>query len=341
MKKHWFKWTLLALAAILTVVVWGVLDTLWHSLEEYEANSEVGAVSEYFSRFSNGDYETAAETSGISFDGKITKEDYIRYLKETFGTDLSNLRYAGRESDVAGEKIYRIYSGNTALGEVNLAPIEGDRKWNVTACLKYQDPVTVTAPAGVTVSANGVVQTSEVSASDPHFKGVESVFDVPQQVTYTLDGYLYAPQISGVASDGTVCSLVTDDEGNSALTVPPSEEQKAEYETLMQDFSKLYACYIAKDTTFARLRAKMDASTPFYESVRTFSNYWYNTHSGYEFRNWELFDIECTGEGFFSGSVKFDHVVFWRGEEKIYPSSFRLSFRQVKGTWLLVDLKYL
>jgi hypothetical protein len=56
-KKHWFKLTLLALAAILGVVVWGLLDTLWHNMEEFEAASETGAITEYFAHLQAENYE--------------------------------------------------------------------------------------------------------------------------------------------------------------------------------------------------------------------------------------------------------------------------------------------
>ncbi len=341
MRKHWFKLLLLAVALILAVAVWGVLDTLWHSMETFEANSEIGAVTEYFNHFAAGDYETAAQTSDFTFGEKNSKEDYIRYLKDSFGSDFSDLRFAGRDGDTPGEKIYRIYSGNKCIGQVRLVPHNGKRNWKVIAMVDYIDPITVTAPASVNVTANGFTLTEGTPSVNPDFEGVKDVFEVPQRLTYTLEGYLYEPQLKGVTRDGVECSLVKDEDGNGTMTVPPSEQQKTEYETVMQDFSKLYACYIAKDSTFARLKAKMDASTPLYQAVRTFSNYWYNTHSGYEFRNWEFTDVECSGDGFFAGTVRFDHIVFWRGEEKNYPSAYRLSFRQVDGKWLLVDMKYL
>ncbi|MBQ1965313.1 MAG: hypothetical protein II348_01400 [Clostridia bacterium] len=341
-KKHWFKLTLLALAAILGVVVWGLLDTLWHNMEEFEAASETGAITEYFAHLQAENYEPIFESSGFEFNEKNTREDYVKYLQDSFGTDFSDLRFAGRDSEVAGEKIYRIYSGNTPLGEVNLIPQDGDRNWRVSAVVKYADPITLTAPSHVTVYANGVAQTGGEAFANPDFKDTGTAFEVPQQVTYPVEGYLYAPKLSGTAANGTPCAVKTDEEtGECTMFVAPSEVQRAEYEAVMKEFSQLYACYIAKDSSFARLRVKMDTSTPFYKAMSTFSNYWYNEHSGYEFRNWELFDIECSADGFFSGSVKFDHIVFWRGEEKNYASSYRLSFRQVNGQWLLVDLKYL
>ena len=343
MKKHWFKLALLSLALVLGIVVWALLDTLWHNMEAYEAASEIGAVTEYFDRLAQGDYHTAAETSGFVFDEKNSKEDYIRYLKETFGNDFSDLRFAGRESEREGEKIYRIYSGDTPLGEVFLIPVTGqERNWKAVAAVEYAPALTVTAPSTVTVSANGVaVPSSETTASHEDFNGVADLFEIPLQATYTLDQYLYTPEITGVAYDGTPCTVTKQEDGTVALKVPAQDGKVTEYEAVMEDFSKLYACYIAKDTTFAALKVKMDSSTPFYEALRTFSNYWYTTHTGYEFRNWQFSEIECPAEGYFSGTVRFDHAVFWMGKENVYPSAYRLSFRQQDGAWLLVDMKIL
>lgn len=343
MKKHWFKFVLLALVCILSVAVWGLLDTLWNSMVEYEAASEIGAVTEYFERFAQGDYDTAADTCGMEFTEKVPREDYIRYLQETFGSDFSDLRFAGRDGDKAGEKLYRIYSGNTALGTVRLIPVTGQsRNWHVVSEVEYADPILVNAPETVTVTANGIpVKLPEDAPKTPDedFKLLEQVLTVPQRVSYTVEGYLYAPVIAGTAPDGTPCLSAVDENGTIVLTVPPTEAQAAEYETVMKDFATVYACFIAKDAAFGKVAAKMDRNTPFYEAVRTFSNYWYNTHNGYEFRNWQISEMVRPADGLFAGTIRFDHVVFWKGEEKIYHSAYRLCFRQVNGVWLLVDLK--
>lgn len=342
MKKHWFKFTLLALALVLGIVVWALLDTLWYNMESYEAASEIGAVTEYFDRFSRGDYDTAAETSGFVFDEKNSKEDYIRYLKDRFGNDFSDLRFAGREAEREGEKIYRIYSGDTPMGEVCLIPVtDGARNWKVVAQVEYAPALTVTAPSTVKVFANGVNVSTETTYDNEDFKGVAELFDIPQQATYTLEQYLYTPEITGVAYDGTPCSVFKQEDGSLLLKVPPKDGTAAEYEQVMKDFSQLYARYIATDATFAAVKVKMDPSTPFYEALRTFTNYWYNAHSGYEFRNWQFSDIERPADGYFAGTIRFDHAVFWLGKENVYPSAYRLSFRYKDGAWLLVDMKIL
>lgn len=344
MRKHWFKLVLLSLALILGVVVWGLLDTLWDNMVQYEAKSEIGAVTEYFNRFASGDYDTAVQTSGFAFDEKNSKEDYIQYLKDTFGSDFSDLRFAGRDGDVAGEKIYRIYTGNDPLGSVRLIPVEGqDRNWKVISEVEYADTVTVVAPAFVSVSANGTHLANDGKSGVTHedFTDLEQVIAVPQKTTYTLDGYLYAPEIAGVAPDGTICSKTIAEDGTVELSVPVSEGDKGNFETLMTDFSKLYARFISEDATFASLKSKMLQGTEFYESVRTFYNGWYTTHTGYEFRNLEISDIIRPDENTFAGNIKFDYVVFRGTKEYVYPSSYRLSFCFSDGKWLLADLKML
>ncbi len=341
MKKHWFKIALLSLAAVLTVVVWGLLDTLWNSMEQYEANSEIGAVTEYFHHFASGDYDTAAAASGFTFDEKNSKENYVQYLKDTFGSDFSDLRFAGRDGDVSGEKIYRIYSGNSPLGSVRLIPTEGEkRNWKVIAEVEYAEAITVIAPAFVQVSANGTAQ-APLDGAETHedFANLEEKIQVPKKVTYTLKEYLYAPELSATAPDGTVCTKTVAEDGTVEFTVPAAEKDKAVFEGLMTDFAKLYANYVSKDATFKTLKPKMVQGTDFYESVRTFYNGWYIDHTGYEFRDLEISDVIRPDENTFVGNIKFDYVVFRGTKEYVYPSAYRLSFCLSDGKWLLADMK--
>ncbi len=342
MKKHWFKITLLSITLILGVVIWGLLDTLWNNMAEYEANSEIGAVTEYFQHLEKEDYESILQASGFVFDEKNSKENYIQYLKDTFGSDFSDLRFAGRDGETSGEKVYRIYSGNTPLGSVRLIPTEGQkRKWNAVAEVKYADPMTVVAPAYIGVSANGTFLPNDGKSGEIHedFSGLEQFISVPRKKTYTLDGYLYAPEVSAVAPDGTECVKTVAEDGTVHFTVPVAEKDKATFEVLMTDFSKLYANYITKDATFKMLKPKMLQGTEFYESVRTFYNGWYIDHTRYEFRDMEIFNIIRPDQNTFVGDIRFDYVVFRGTKEYKYPSAYRLSFCYSDGQWLLADLK--
>lgn len=345
MKKHWFKLVLISLALVCAVAIWGVLDSLWNAMVQYEAASEIGAVTEYFDCFAAGDYETAAATSGFLFDERNSKEDYVQYLKDTFGSDFSDLRFAGRDGDAEGEKIYRIYAGDTALGEVCLLPVEGQaRQWKVVARVVYADPVSVVAPSYVTVFANGVaVEAAADATAVPHedFASLTAVFDVPTKVSYSLEGYLFSPSVTGSAPDGTPCGSTVGEDGTIVMTVPPTAAQGEQYEQLMIEFSQLYAKFISEDATFSQLKSKIDRSCPFYTAVAQFDNHWYVAHTGFEFRNTEITDVVRPAEGFFSGTIRFDHVVFRNAKEHVYPSAYRLSFRLVDGQWLLADLKIL
>lgn len=342
MRKHWFKIALLSLVAVLTVVVWGLLDTLWNNMEEYEANSEIGAITEYFKNFEEGNYDTAAQTSGFVFNEKNSREDYIQYLKDTFGSNFSDLRFAGKDGDVAGEKIYRIYSGNTPLGSVRLIPTEDQkRNWRAIAEVEYAETMTVVAPAYIGVSANGTLLPNDGKSGEIHedFSDLEQFISVPRKKTYTLDGYLYAPEVAAVAPDGTECDKTVAEDGTVHFTVPVAEKDKATFEGLMTDFSKLYANYITKDATFKMLKPKMLQGTEFYESVRTFYNGWYIDHTRYEFRDMEISNIIRPDENTFVGDIKFDYFIFRGTKEYKYPSAYRLSFCYSDGQWLLADLK--
>lgn len=344
-KKHWFKFLLLFVAIVCAAVVWYLLDSLWVSMENYERAAESGAVQAYFDHFAAGDYDTAADTSGFPFTDKAPKEDYIRRLKDIFGSDFSNLRFAGRDGEVEGEKLYNIYAGSTLLGSVRLIPesFEG-RDWKVIAIMDYAEPVSAVAPSYVTVSVNGVTATplSDVPpVEDADFVPMSYLVTVPTRVSYRFEGYLYTPSVAAVGPDGTACNLKTDENGTLQFTLPTSAEQTEAVKTMMQEFSLAYSRWIATDGNFNAVKPYLDRTTTFYKDLTEFVNYWFTDHDGYDFRNIEITDLSRPAEGLLAGTIRFDHIIVYKGEERVYETSYRLLYRQVNDQWLLIGLTIL
>ena len=346
-KKHWFKFFLLLFAVACGLFVWHLLDALWVNMIDYEYASESGAVEDYFARFAAGDYDTAADTCEFPFTDRAPRVDYIRYLKETFGSDFSHLRFAGRDGETENEKLYNIYDDSTLLGTVHLVAREMEgRKWTVMAPAPYAPSVKVVAPAYVTVSANGVAATesdrSDVPAiEDADFKPLEYLVTVPTKVTYVFAGYLYAPEITAVAPDGTVCRKEIAEDGTIVFSVPEAEGQTEALTEMMSGFSLAYARWIATDGYFSAVQPYLDRTTRFYKDLTEFVNYWFTEHDGYEFRNISASNFSRPADGLLAGTFSFDHVVFYKGEEIVYNTSYRLLYRWVEDRWLLAGLTIL
>lgn len=341
MRKHWFKFLLLGLVLVFGIGIWVTLDLLWDAMVRFEAASEIGAVTEYFDRFAQGDYDTAADTSEFPFDEKATREDYIEYLKTTFGSEFSTLRFAGTDGEIEGEKLYGIYADSRFLGNVRLIPSQGERQWHVVAVVEYADPVTVIAPACVQVFANGVAATPLPDVqpiADEDFVPLANLVEAPNKVTYRFEGYLFTPVLTAVTPDGTACASSKAEDGTVTFVASPSEGEREALTVLMSDFATTYAAWIAKDAKFYQLQPMLDRSTKFYRDLTEFVNYWYTDHDGAEFRNVVVSDLSRPADGLFAGTISFDHVVFYEGQEMIYESKYRLIFRQVNGQWLLANL---
>lgn len=346
-KKHWFKLLLLLIAIGCGLCVWQLLDTLWYKMVDYEYASESGAVAAYFDRFAQGDYDTAADTSGFPFTDRAPREDYIRYLKETFGSDFSRLRFAGRDGENEGERLYNIYNESTLLGTLRLIPTELEgRAWTPIALVEYADPVTVVLPAYAGVTVNGEAPRGEDLVDTPpledeDFKPLAYLVTVPTKVTYRFEGYLYSPEIAASAPDGTACRKEIAEDGTIVFTVPEAADQTEAITAMMSDFSLGYARWIAKDGNFSAIRGFLDRSTTFYKDLLEFNNYWFTAHDGYEFRNVKASEFSRPAEGLLAGTFSFDHVVFYKGEEVVYPTKYRLLYRNVDGNWLLAGLTIL
>ena len=347
-KSRWFGWVLLGLLVISLIAVGLVLNELWRGLVAYEASSSDGALNRYFQRFAEGDYETAARESGFPFDEKATESDYIVLLKNTFGDDFSNLRYAEQTGGTEQEKEFNVYAGNVKKGKVRVRhrkhrEANGDDAWSVCAVVEYQPPFTVTAPEFVSVRVNGVNQTPDGGDPIPYteFEALPDPSMIPCRRTYRVEGYLLPPLVTGVTPDGYACRVTYDEQGNAAVDAVAGGEQERLFSRRMTEFSTLYARYLAKDAKFPELRPYLETGTPFYKDLTGFNPYWFTAHSGYEFRNVQVSPIIRTAEDLFFGTVSLDQVIFYKGEERIYHAEYRLVFRLVDGEWLLNDLRIL
>ncbi|MBQ1965248.1 MAG: hypothetical protein II348_01055 [Clostridia bacterium] len=340
MRKHWFKITLLVFASVCTVVACVFLGLLWNAMEAFEANSEIGAMDAYFSRFSVGDYTTAAETSDFPFDEKSTKEEYIRFLKAEFGSEFSDFRFSESMNDGSEEKLYTVYRGAERLGEVRLIPQQGeDRNWRVVAVTRYADPLVVEAPNYVTVFANGTEQTPP-PGEHPVLKEFESLTqypDLPRTVTYRLEGYLFPPEISLKSPQGTTCATVEGEDGKLLVSVTPDGILSQQCWNLLVDFSKLYARYISRDAELEELTVKLKQNTPLYESILSYDTKYVISHTGYEFRDLQVSDV-VWGNNYLSGTVTFDYIVFRGKTEFKYPSQYHLLLAKEQGRWVVVDM---
>lgn len=346
MRKHLFGILLSVFSLLCVVAVGAVLCILWNFLAEYEASSTDHALTEYFACFASGDYDTAADSCGFEFTDCAPRKDYISYLKQEFGSDFSELRFA--ESGAGNEKTVRVFNGNTRLGNVRLIGYEKDgrRRWKTEACVELLPDFTVQAPSFVTVLLNGVPlsegQLKESGIPISHYEGISDPNLRPTCKTYRCGGYLLFPEISAVTSDGYACEVqISEDRRDVIVTAVPTEEQRQEYTSLMTNFSQNYARYISRDGKREPVTDMMDPSTQFYRDLLGFVTYWYTAHSGYEFRNTEISELTRGDESTFCGKISFDHIIFYEGEELIYHTEYRLVFQNHSGRYLLVDFHVL
>ena len=343
--RHRFLMGLCIFAGVLLILGAAALGWLWGELARYEANTPESSVRRYLERVRDGQWDAIYEESGFQPTAIADREDYIAWLQRTYEElpeDYALVRVSGSE-----EQTYALMTADREISRLELssAPEGSKYSWQVRTQVKTIPPVEVSAPAFVTVSADGLQLGEEYCTGQQSAPGYEQLpegVEAPQWLSYRVEGFLAPPQLSVQGPEGMNCTVTPLEEKGESLTaavsVIPTEEKSEEYWALAEQAAKTYAAFITSDAERNQLNQYLLPGTPFYQAMQEFYNGWYIEHTGYAYENLVREEITVAGEGAFSASLSFDYLIYRGYKEYRYPSSYRLDFIQTNQGWKLVQL---
>lgn len=343
-RKHRF---LRGLCLYFVIVLAVILVGLWFFyayLAKVEAATPNAALQRYMDWIIAEDYESIYETSGFEESLLNNKESYLRYLETLYAgaTDLSVRQQVTTDTEVTR---YSLYSGSKRLSTLLLArSAEGDgTMWYVTTDLAEQPTYTITTADDVRLTINGVdvgllsLSSTEVQAEVfPTAEGAQVT--IPTLRRYTLDNLLTPPTVAALTLSGDDCTVVTEGETITVLT-PETVTDRAEHEQLAVEAAKTYAKFVAKDASRTQLLKIIHKDSQLYQTIRNFSNVWFNKHESYEFRDVEFANYSRYTADDFSCVVSFQPIYMRDGKSiESTPVCYRMTFLRVEGEWTLYAL---
>ncbi|MBQ6356910.1 MAG: hypothetical protein IJI52_07420 [Solobacterium sp.] len=337
-----FYFFLLKLFLSAAVVLGAGLGYLWYWLERYEAESINGAMTTYFERVGNQDWDGLYQDDVDYFVEFNSKEDVAEYLFSTYnGKNSWGLTTSFSWTDGKNE-FYNVYYEREQICIIELTKPAGSKTWKVRTLSPsgeyYFDDYTGN---GFTINnvdiTNNAAYYKELTI--PYgFRNLELDEKMPKAAEYLVRGFIHTPDIE--LKQPQTDMYVRDHTTNLYyIGKKPTEEQLAEFTEEIETVSVDYCKYITRDGTFYSLNRHLYPYTEFYNNIRGFDNQWFASHESIEFRNMKVFDVMPVGENAFIGSISFDYIVSTTSVNRTYSNTYQLFFvKNSQNDWKLTNL---
>ena len=346
-KKHskffFAAWSVVAFFAIATAII---LVVLWNFLSAFEKSDARYYLDQVVDAIEAEEYEDAAALAHFEETEFFTQEQYINYLRETFSQD-EDLRVLEAKAENPGEKVFRVKGKN---GELRFVLTEqpntldfGLSSYTVKQQLGEGGTWTIEATAGVPVWVNGVELRDEHRVNKDVIPTMYTTLNdtslAPKLAVYEVSGLYTTPNVS---IDGEAPVITHDLENNRVTALIGTPAIPKDREEALLNAAKTYAYYISGDVSFNKVKAFLYKDTAFYTCLLDYSSYWYIDHDSATFENLAVTNYTEYSTTAYSAEISFDYRVK-RGTyvNNVYPTHYRISFAEIDGKMMVVNIETL
>lgn len=347
-KKHTKFFTAAWIVAGLFAVVIGItLLVLWNFLSAFEKSDPRYYLDEVVTAIKEQRYDDAAVLTHFEESKFFTREQYNTYIKNTLGED-EELKIMEAKSEKEGERVFRVKGKS---GELRFVLTEqpdtlgfGLSSYTVRQELGESGTWQITAPDTVTVSVNGTALDENYRVNKEvwpeQFGTLHDTSLAPRLAVYEVSGLYLKPEVT--VSDPSAQVSYNEKETTVQISVT-KEEIPVERNDAILKAAKTYAYFVSGDATLTNVAQLLYTDTAFYDSVKTYSSYWYISHDSATFEDLKMFNYTEYGADAFSAEVTFNyHVQRARGNiNKIFPTHYRVSFAKIDGKVKVVNIEVL
>ncbi len=330
---------------IMAVLIITVLLVLWNFLGNYERSDPRYYLDQVVTLLENQKYEEAAKRSGFEETTFFTFERFESYIKEVLG-DTPDMKVIEMKSPQENERHYRVIGEN---GEIKFILTEepntlgfGFSSYRVKINLGSGGTWKIIAPQKVAIEVDDVAldesyQIEEFIVPAP-FETLKDVSLAPKFAVYEVSGLYTTPVVTAENAE-----IVYDEKENIVRITDSLKTPEPAREELIIGAAKTYAAFISGDAQMKDVAALLYPETAFYDSIKTYSSYWYIDHDSAEAENVKLFNYTEYAEDVFSAEVTFDYrVKRTKGNiNQVYPTHYRLSFMKIGEEIKLVNIEVL
>lgn len=335
-------WTFVGVMVVLIITV---LLVLWNFLGNYERSDPRYYLDQVVALLEDQQYEEAAKRSGFEETTFFTFERFESYVKEVLG-DATDLKVLEMKSTQENERHYRVVGKN---GEIKFILTEepntlgfGFSSYSVKIDLGSGGTWKIIAPQEVVIAVDDVMLDEsylidEQMIPEP-FKTLKDESIAPKLAVYEVSGLYTTPVVTAENAE-----IVYDEKENIVQITDSLKTPEAAREEMIVNAAKTYAAFISGDAQMKDVSALLYPETAFYDSIKTYSSYWYIDHDSAEAENVKLFNYTEYAKDVFSAEVTFDYrVKRAQGNiNQVYPTHYRLSFMNIDGEIKLVNIEVL
>lgn len=349
-KRHTFSIVLLAFFTVLMFLSVCVWDYTWNRLEKYEATNIKRAEEDITEKFRLNKTDEILDEKAVEYDRFNRREDYMKYMLETFGSDYTGAELVKGRTGEDGTVQYEIYLGNVKFAEYSAVPVSGGNGWNcVPADLNDElfvknHSVKIIVPEGAEVLANGTVLGKEfISAEKYEIHGYDGLDDktlIPCFTVYdTGKIFISEPEVRAFDKNGRELAIADGEKDLQALIALPEPDgaQLAEIKSAAEKSALTYAMYITQDTSFEPLKQYLVPDSELYRRIKGFYHDWYRDHTT-TYDNVVFSDIVMYDEEHFSLHIEFDYHVNIGYRTNDYAVAYTMCLIKLDGEWKIAGM---
>lgn len=370
-KKRSHAFGVFLILIFLLIIAFGVYvwKMEWKFLEKYEEHHISHAADALMEKYKANDVDAILNEKSPEYDRFNDRDDYLRYMEDTFGSDYTAAERVKGRTDKDGSVHYDVYLGNVKFASYTLSPDGNhDKFWNggpidllpdnIRSMLAREDWVMsadnlndqlfvktygfkVCVPKGAAVFADGISIGSDMLSDETYvihdYDDLDDKSLIPQFEIFEAENiFLNEPVITVKAADGTDMQLTEKNGMLTALPVP-SDALLAEVEEFSQKASLAYAMYITQDAPFSDAEIYIVKDSEFMRKVKNFWHDWYRSHT-VSHDEFVFSDIVMYDEEHIKLNISFGYHVNIGYKVNDYDVEYTLMLIKLDGEWKIASM---
>ena len=181
----------------------------------------------------------------------------------------------------------------------------------------------VEAPDNAEITVNGAkLEEKPTEAKSSVADSVPKSFSVPSVLSYTLDGFLYRPDVSAKI-DGEECVLLKYDD-RLVFKAPSEQTLEVELDERICELCFAYSDFVAGAFDFDTLKPYLYKNTDLYSRLSTFDNRWYYNYDHIRNDNAKITNLAVHSDRLVSAHIEYTQVLLDENDKARFNIKIKL-----------------
>ncbi len=238
--------------------------------------------------------------------------------------------------------------------EVKLLQDESTGAYYYLLHYAYAPSDTVVTLSGIVFSENQIMEKDidagvdffmikEVTQKYEEYQSILGDLIYPSFVKYFVDIYVEEEDTTWKNRLGTDSKAIYDAESKTFSSGIVSDDTcKEQLVNLTTEFLKNYALFCSSDVGVTSIRPYFPAKSQYYEKISHLNNFWFQSHTGTSFQNFETKEYVGYGENYAYVHVYFEQKMKFRntGQWMVYPIDLPVWTVKIEDKWYVGGMDF-